>query len=125
MPIKRKMGVLCTTPSIASPRSSGTRKTAANRKASPKSSIPDGPWPPVPRSPVGDIPRKVYEKPVIGLRVFVRPGRCPVPEVRGADCGRQPQGAAPGVEGESGGGRTGAAGGGGGGKEGGENGRTT
>src|SRR5947209_4413374 len=33
MPIKRKMGVLCTTPSIASPRSSGTRKTAANRKA--------------------------------------------------------------------------------------------
>src|ERR1700730_17582428 len=73
MPIKRKMGVLCTTPSIASPRSSGTRKTAANRKASPKSSIPDGPWPPVPRAPVGDIPRKVYEKPVIGLRVFVRP----------------------------------------------------
>src|SRR4030081_2370977 len=72
MPIKRKMGVLCPTPSSASPRSSGTRKTAANRKASPKSSIPDGPWPPVPRSPVGDIPSKVYEKAVIGLRVFVR-----------------------------------------------------
>src|SRR5690348_16331835 len=55
-PMKKNMGALCTMLSITRPSTTGTTTAAAMNTDRPRSSIPDGPWPAVPRSPAGDIP---------------------------------------------------------------------
>src|SRR5689334_25277215 len=58
--MKKKVGPLCAAESITRPSTSGTTTAAANSTARPRSSMPEGPWPVLPRSPAGDIPREVY-----------------------------------------------------------------
>src|SRR5437899_5968599 len=62
--MKRKVGALCAAASITRPITSGTTTAAASSTPMPRSSIPDGPWFEVPRSPAGDIPREVYRRAV-------------------------------------------------------------
>src|SRR5262245_40740384 len=65
-PMKKNVGALCTMLSITRPRTIGTTTAAAMNTDSPRSSIPDGPWPAVPRSPAGDIPLEVYRSLLTG-----------------------------------------------------------
>src|SRR5438105_2723965 len=55
-PMKKKTGALRRALSTTRPSTSGTTTAAANRSPRPRNSIPDGPWPALPRSPAGDIP---------------------------------------------------------------------
>src|SRR5437763_2216651 len=58
--MKKNVGVLCAAASITRPSTRGMTTAAANSAASPRSSVPVGPWPAPSGSPAGDIPREVY-----------------------------------------------------------------